>query len=143
MKSFHPESKLYCCSICDVAFNCALDLSSHTSNLHQMKRIKYKHCTYQATLCVRMSLHVRIHTGGVRCVKCNKHYPSQWALRYHSKLHGMRQEFQCGSCDKVFVTASSLQIHLHGKHGVGFVCKCGQRYDSPAQRARHAKKCQG
>ena len=77
MKSFHPESRLYCCSICDVAFNCAPDLSSHTSNLHQKKRIKCKHCMYKATSCARMHLHVRIHTGGVRCVKCNKLYPLQ------------------------------------------------------------------
>ncbi len=82
------------------------------------------------------------HTGGVRCIKCNKHYPSQQALKYHSRLRGVRQEFQCESCDKVFATASSLQIYLHGKHGVSFVCKCGQWYDSPAQRARHSKKCQ-
>ena len=46
LKLFHPAARPYSCPHCDSAFNNVLDLSSHVSNSHQVKKVKCKHCEY-------------------------------------------------------------------------------------------------
>ena len=49
----------------------------------------------------------------------------------HSVLHKKRHEYKCTLCDKVLATASSLNMHAKGKHGHGYVCPCGKRFELP------------
>ncbi len=103
--------------------------------------MKCKHCDYKAASCVHMRLHVWKHTSGIKCLKCQKKYPSKHALELYQTLYAAREEFVCPVCKAVFATVNSLCIHTKGKHGSGYVCKCGSTFPSPAQRLRHTKKC--
>ncbi len=88
-----------------------------------------------------MLAHVGKHAPCNKCTLCAKVYPMERALSSHMKLHQDRQEFVCGDCQQTYATASSLKLHRRGKHGVGFTCQCSARFDSPAQKRHHMRKC--
>ncbi len=82
-----------------------------------------------------MHHHVHTHTKGELCALCKKAFPSLKALERHSVLYKQRQYFECEAYDAVFITTSSLALHVCSKHGPGYVCdKCQTRFDTPAQR---------
>ncbi len=132
---------MYQCADCESAFNNAGDLSCHITNVHKVKHVKCKHCNYKAASQAHMCLHVQKHTSGIKCSKCQKSYPSKHALELYQTLHAVREKFVCPVCEVVFATVNSLHIHTKGKHGSGYVCKCGSTFPSPVQRLRHTKKC--
>ncbi len=117
------------------------DLQSHTSNVHAEKKIKCKHCEHRTVTKAKMQLHVCIHTTGNKCAKCGRKYPTKQALHRHSELHKALTEFECSTCKKVFAVASSLNVHIKGKHSYGYVCPCGKHFETPSQYFRHSCKC--
>ncbi len=141
LKHYHPAVHPYCCLKCMNAFNNNYDLLIHMSNVHSTHSVHCKHCDYSATLRAQMRLHVRVHTKGMQCSSCGKGYPNKHALCCHESLHGRREEYECTTCSKVFSTPNSLQIHVKGEHGYGYVCPCGHKFESPVLRSRHVKKC--
>ena len=65
-----------------------------------------------------MRQHVRRHTGGLKCKKCTKRFPSMSSLLAHERLHVTdRPEFACEICEAVYKTKGALRIHVVGKHG--------------------------
>ena len=141
IKSEHPDSRSYCCDTCDSTFNTVADLRSHVSIVHKAPSVHCKFCEYTTTTRSRMRQHVRLHTKGERCNVCSKTYPTLRALLIHKRLHMRRTDFQCSDSEVVFKSKISLATHCKGKHGEGYHCPCGARFDSPAQRLRHQKKC--
>ncbi len=115
---------------------------SHISLIHQDPRVKYHFCNYQTTSRACMRHHVHIHTKGEQYTLCKKAFPSLKVLERHSVLHKQRQCFECEAYDAVFMTTSSLALHVCGKYGPGYVCNnCQTRFDTPAQRKQHHRKC--
>ncbi len=143
LKQFHPERRPYHCLSCLNSFNNNNDLMSHVSNIHSMKTVYCKHCTYLSTSKAHMQLHVCLHTDGMKCSDCGRKYLNKHVLAQHKLLHQKRTEYCCTTCSKKFATPNSLQIHVKGKHGYGYFCPCGKRFESPAQHSRHQKKCNG
>ncbi len=73
-----------------------------------------------------MHLHVWIHTSGFKCMQCVSKFLIKQALDHHLVLHEKYQEYPYATCNKVFATSSSRNIHVKGKHGMGYVCPCGK-----------------
>ncbi len=143
LKHFHPEKRPYHCLSCLNSFNNNNDLMSHVSNVYSAKTVHYKHCSYSSTSKACMRLHVHLHSDGMKYSDCGRGYPNKHTLVRHKLLHQKRTEFCCTACSKKFATPNSLQIHVKGKHGYGYYCPCGKRFESPAQHLRHQKKCMG
>ncbi len=143
MKSRHPLQHPYNYLKCDGSFNNLRELSSHNVNQHTHPKVSCNHCDYCMVSHSWMRMHVRIHTRGIRCDKCQRTFPSATALQVHDKLHcAQRDSLDCNQCDKMYATAMALRIQVQGKHGSGFVCgNCFKCFDSPAQLKRHAAKC--
>ena len=81
---------------------------------------------------------MRVHTKGECCTLCKKMFLTLKALERHMLLHKQRTVSECDLCNATFSTASSLVIHVRGKHGSGYICdQCQKRFDSPAQRRRY------
>ncbi len=110
---------------CDSHFNNSADLGCHVMNVHSGKKLQCKVCAYKTVNRLGMCAHVCTHKGGLCCGHCKKAYPIQRSLTKHNELHGKRQEFVCCQCSQVFAMKNSLYLHLKGKHGDGFCCKCG------------------
>ena len=76
---------------------------------------------------------------GVHCSVYSKSFPHKHALAVHILLHGHQWEFTCSSCPLMFAMSNSLNIHVKGKHGVGYVCPCGKCFESLVQCIHHQK----
>ena len=63
-----------------------------------------------------------------------------WPFQYLSMWHNSKSCTPSNFSDEI-PTVHSLNIHVKGKHGAGYPCKCGRTFESPSQRARHVKKC--
>ena len=140
--SLHPLSKCFTCEFCEASFNTACQTSSHVANVHCPHKVACKEYDYWMVSKAKMWLHVRIHTKGLGCSKCKKHFPSLPVLLAHEHLHKSQEELECDHCDKVYKTQTALHIHVVGKHGDGYCCsKCQKRFDTPVQKACHEHKC--
>ena len=140
-KIFYDQNKCFVNHL--NSFNNKNDLISHVSNVHSAKTVHYKHCSYSSTSKAHMRLHVHLHSDGMKCSDCGRGYPNKHTLVRHKLLYQKRTEFCCTACSKKFATPNSLQIHVKGKHGYGYYCLCGKRFESLAQCSRHQKKCTG
>ncbi len=74
MKHFHPGERLYPCNLCKSRFNNEADLGCHTTNVHSTKRLHCKTCSYCVVNRSQMRAHVKCHSLGLKCKKCNKCY---------------------------------------------------------------------
>ncbi len=143
MHCMHPLSRPHSCCQCESSFNNLQELSSHVANQHRIHKVSCKHCEYKTVSCARMRLHVRGHTHGLKCSRCDRKFPSVHSCWAHEKLHREnRGTFDCSECDNMYVTQTALRIHTTGKHGHGFVCdRCRKQFDTPTQRKQHQISC--
>ncbi len=124
LRQVHLTSHSYYCDTCDGAFNNAPALAMHKSNVHCVKSVFCKHCSYSTVSQACMKLYVRSHISGLKYAHCVKQFPNPASLKQHQLHHSHRQVFECLDCDKVFATTHSLNIHNKGKHGLGYLCQC-------------------
>ena len=141
LKHFYSGCCPYQCVKCSSHFNNGADLSCYNTNVYSGKRLQCKMCEYRTVNRSQMCAHVHTHKGGLCCDKCKKLYLTERSLVKCNELHGKREEFACGQCSQVYVMRNSLHLHLKGKYGDGFRCKCGACFDSTAQHKRHERKC--
>ncbi len=141
LKQYHPEKRPYNCQTCLNSFNNNADLMCHMLNVHAQRKVHCKHCKHSTMTKAQMHQHVCLHTSGLKCGQCGCKFPNAHALGQHSELHKKHQEFICSTCQKIFATSNSLNIHIKGKHGHGYVCPCGKWFASPAQWSRHMHNC--
>ena len=87
MRSRHPLHCPYECAKCDNAFNNLRELSSHNANQHTCHKVSCSHCDYCTVSWSWMWMHVRIHTRGIKCGKCQRTFPTTTVLWTHDKLH--------------------------------------------------------
>ena len=89
-----------------------------------------------------MHQQVCIHSKGLKCLHCARTFPSVASLWKHTVKHSQHEKIECTDCDSCFISATSYATHRKGVHGKGYLCpQCGGKFKSPAQRARHLKKC--
>ncbi len=55
------------------------------------------------------------------CDRCGKGFPTVTELLRHTHLHDEREEFECTQCGAVYYKSASLNVHVTGKHGAGYV----------------------
>ncbi len=137
----HPDARPYFCDKCEKSYHMVANLCSHNLIIHKPPAVHCKFCDYTSTTHARMRKYVRNHTKGEKCNVCDKSYPTVRALLLHKHLHICRVDHACSSCDSIFKSKVSLAMHMKSKHGEGYLCVCGTRFDSPVQCKRHQKKC--
>ncbi len=109
--------------------------------VHGKKHIQYKQYMYKASTKAKMQQHVRKHLKGFRCSVCQHSFLTKSQFSAHQKLHHVHTQYDCKECDAFYYSLKSYNLHVKGKHGVGYVCAyCGTRFDIPSQRARHVYK---
>ena len=143
MKSIHKVVKPYKCEKYDSCFNNLWEMSSHVATVYRPKTVRCKHCQYSTTTHSKMRQHVHKHMKGFRCSTCNSLFQMERLLRLHKKIHKERQCFDCEHCDSFYFLLTSLQLYMKGKHGAGYMCTCGQHFDTPNQRKCHRRNCAG
>ncbi len=143
MKSVHKVVKPYKCEKCNSCFNNLWEMSSYVAMVHRPKTVRCKHCQYSMTMHSKMRQHVCKHMKGFCCSTCNGSFQTEHLLRLHKKLHKERQCFDCEYCDSFYFSLTSLQLHVKGKHGSGYMCTCGQCFDTPNQHKCHRRNCAG
>ena len=88
LRTVHPSSHLFLCVHCDTHFNNSADLASHVSNSQLEKKITSCHCNYSMVNRSRMWIHVHRHTTSLKCLSCDKRFPTKRMLLKHKLLHG-------------------------------------------------------
>ncbi len=109
LKSRHPLSRTYVCGSCDSSFNNSRELASYCSNMHSRQKVFCKKCMYKTVSKAKMRQHIRMHTNGLKCKKCDKHFPSLSSLIIYERLHiSVRPDFDCELCDMTYKTCAAL-----------------------------------
>ncbi|XP_051999417.1 zinc finger protein 384-like [Xyrauchen texanus] len=144
----HTESKAYKCPHCTKSF-------SNTSYLAQHVRIHTGVKPYTCNFCQKtfrqlshLQQHHRIHTGDrpYKCTQpgCEKSFTQLSNLRSHRRQHNKDKPYKCQHCNRGYVDASSLEVHLSThtvKHAKMYSCGiCNHTYTSEMYLMKHMRK---
>jgi uncharacterized Zn-finger protein len=64
-------------------------------------------------------IYIRNEHGMFVCPTCGITKKNQSTMHYHMKKHEEEMEFKCTKCDKAFIHAQALKIHMDARHGKG------------------------
>ncbi|XP_063706484.1 zinc finger protein 558-like [Culicoides brevitarsis] len=81
-----------------------------------------------------------------RCQYCSKVYFTSELLNQHLLLHVNPDHYQCGNCNKSFVTHNNLKRHINAVHlGIkSFICEvCGVRFNQRYSLRLHHQELHG
>ena len=145
LHEFHSDSKPYACKQCSPTFLLFHDLRTHIQNVHQPSWFSYVKCTFSTSTHSKIHKHTSVHAHWKhKCSLCPIHLSSQDVLREHVKWHIDDRIYPCMQYDKQFSLLLACQIHICGKHGIGYHCvKCDRWFDAPIQKCCHKRKCGG
>ncbi|XP_051576523.1 zinc finger protein 384-like isoform X1 [Myxocyprinus asiaticus] len=144
----HTESKPHKCPHCTKSF-------SNTSYLAQHVRIHTGVKPYTCNFCQKtfrqlshLQQHHRIHTGDrpYKCTQpgCEKSFTQLSNLRSHRRQHNKDKPYKCHYCNRGYVDASSLEVHLSThtvKHAKLYSCGlCNHNYTSEMYLMKHMHK---
>ncbi|XP_051262029.1 zinc finger protein 384b isoform X1 [Dicentrarchus labrax] len=137
----HTESKPHKCPHCTKSF-------ANSSYLAQHIRIHTGVKPYTCTFCQKcfrqlshLQQHNRIHTGDrpYKCSHpgCEKSFTQLSNLQSHRRQHNKDKPFKCTNCNKGYVDAASLEVHMSThtvKHARIYSCGlCNRTYTSVRQ----------
>ena len=108
------------------SYNCDFCIKTSTMQSSMIRHMKMhtgekpfgcKLCTKYFTTTSSLSIHQTVHTGelSVFCEDCGKRYNNNYTLKKHMrKAHGKStgEKPQCTLCNKLFLTACSLEKHM-------------------------------
>ncbi|XP_072316747.1 zinc finger protein 384b isoform X2 [Eucyclogobius newberryi] len=144
----HTESKPHKCPHCTKSF-------ANSSYLAQHFRIHTGVKPYACTVCEKsfrqlshLQQHNRIHTGDrpYKCSHpgCEKSFTQLSNLQSHRRQHNKDKPFKCSNCNKGYVDAASLEVHMAThtvKHARIYSCGlCNRSYTSETYLVRHMEK---
>ncbi|CAL1610871.1 unnamed protein product [Knipowitschia caucasica] len=144
----HTESKPHKCPHCTKSF-------ANSSYLAQHYRIHTGVKPYACTVCEKsfrqlshLQQHNRIHTGDrpYKCIHpgCEKSFTQLSNLQSHRRQHNKDKPFKCSNCNKGYVDAASLEVHMAThtvKHARIYSCGlCNRSYTSETYLVRHMEK---
>ncbi|XP_051262032.1 zinc finger protein 384b isoform X3 [Dicentrarchus labrax] len=144
----HTESKPHKCPHCTKSF-------ANSSYLAQHIRIHTGVKPYTCTFCQKcfrqlshLQQHNRIHTGDrpYKCSHpgCEKSFTQLSNLQSHRRQHNKDKPFKCTNCNKGYVDAASLEVHMSThtvKHARIYSCGlCNRTYTSETYLVKHMEK---
>ncbi len=142
---FHSDSKPYVCKQCSSMFLLFHDLRTHVQNVHQPSQFSCLKCTFSTSTQSKIHKHAGVHVHWKhKCSLCPIWLSSRDVLREHMKQHTDDKIYPCMQCDKQFSSLLACQIHIHGKHSIGYHCvKCDRWFDALIQKCHLERKCGG
>ncbi len=142
---FHSDTKPYVCEQCSSTFLLFHDLRTHVQNMYQPSWFNCLKCAFSAGMQPKIHKHVGVHAHRKHKYSlCPTQLSSQDVLREHLQRHADNKVYPCMQCNKQFSSLLACQIHIHGKHGIGYHCaKCDRQFDAPIQKCFHERKCGG
>ena len=145
-KENHPDIS-YTCSVCS-----ATNFSSYESAFkHEQCHYKFIHpcdvCGKLFQFPSQVEKHKAVHDPkkGFICTwrGCKKTLANKDSLNQHVLRH-QDLKLKCDKCpedERTFATTMSLKQHQQGKHGNGFIARCGYICKWPDERREHQKEC--
>ncbi|XP_001648712.2 PR domain zinc finger protein 5 [Aedes aegypti] len=144
-KSIHTKELNYVCHVCARTFHIYSSYRSHLETHDESAKKKPPKPRVQCQICntwtLKLSHHMRLHSGTRTCEICGKECRHLIAYRYHMKSHETG-DFICTVCDKSFKRELGLKEHMASHTGdVLYSCDfCDRTFNSGANRASHRKK---
>ncbi|XP_064641663.1 uncharacterized protein LOC135496329 isoform X2 [Lineus longissimus] len=135
----HTGDAPFQCHICPSKFKINSDLKRHMRTHTGEKPFSCDMCDYKCAVKGNLQIHVKINHSGDNQYKCEEQgcdfaISSQKLLREHQKIHlGDQHSFQCGECQYLCSTKSSLRNHMV-THSEERPFKCGYCTHSSKQR---------
>lgn len=126
--SEHKEKNDHKCQYCPMYFSRDIDLKRHFSHVHGQKSFQCLECLKYFTNAINLKLHGKVHSKQTefKCSHCPKIFGKEFLLKRHIKrVHIDQKPHACPSCNKRFVSVSSLQKHLP-QHSDERPYKCDQ-----------------
>ncbi|KAJ0171166.1 hypothetical protein K1T71_013365 [Dendrolimus kikuchii] len=147
-QNVHSGEKPYTCDICGVAFHMHRYLTSHLSKVHpqssDVKRYVCVHCSLPCDSRNSLKKHMEVH--GIKtdflCDLCGKVYPNVEQLKYHKNVHLGVKPFACSTCNKQFSRKFHLKIHeqTHTGERKHACLKCSKNFTQRSTLLRHIRR---
>nr|XP_029733254.1 transcription factor grauzone-like [Aedes albopictus] len=144
-KLIHTKELSYVCHVCARTFHNYSTYRSHLETHDTSIKKKPHKPRVQCPLCdawtLKLSHHMRLHSGTKTCEICGEECKNKVTYRYHMKNH-KTGDFICTVCDKSFKREIGLKEHMASHTGdVLYSCDfCDRTFNSNANRASHRKK---
>ncbi|XP_068179643.1 zinc finger protein 384b isoform X3 [Antennarius striatus] len=146
--SNHTESKPHKCLHCTKSFANSSYLAQHVRIHTGVKPYTCSYCQKCFRQLSHLQQHNRIHTGDrpYKCTHsgCEKSFTQLSNLQSHRRQHNKDKPFKCTNCNKGYVDASSLEVHMSThtvKHARIYSCGlCNRTYTSETYLVKHMEK---
>lgn len=144
----HTESKPHKCPHCTKSFANSSYLAQHVRIHTGVKPYSCSFCEKSFRQLSHLQQHNRIHTGDrpYKCTHpgCEKSFTQLSNLQSHRRQHNKDKPFKCTNCNKGYVDAASLEVHMAThtvKHARIFSCGlCNRSYTSETYLVKHMEK---
>ncbi|XP_068179642.1 zinc finger protein 384b isoform X2 [Antennarius striatus] len=144
----HTESKPHKCLHCTKSFANSSYLAQHVRIHTGVKPYTCSYCQKCFRQLSHLQQHNRIHTGDrpYKCTHsgCEKSFTQLSNLQSHRRQHNKDKPFKCTNCNKGYVDASSLEVHMSThtvKHARIYSCGlCNRTYTSETYLVKHMEK---
>ncbi|XP_029928884.1 zinc finger protein 384b isoform X2 [Myripristis murdjan] len=144
----HTESKPHKCPHCTKSFANSSYLAQHIRIHTGVKPYTCSYCQKSFRQLSHLQQHNRIHTGDrpYKCVHpgCEKSFTQLSNLQSHRRQHNKDKPYKCSSCNKGYIDAASLEVHLSThtvKHAKLYSCGlCNRTYTSETYLVKHMQK---
>ncbi|XP_077384314.1 zinc finger protein 384b isoform X1 [Festucalex cinctus] len=118
----HTESKPHKCLHCTKSFANSSYLAQHMRIHTGVKPYTCSYCEKTFRQLSHLQQHNRIHTGDrpYRCnhIGCEKSFTQLSNLQSHRRQHNKDKPYKCSHCNKGYVDAANLEVHMSTKHTV-------------------------
>ncbi|XP_077384318.1 zinc finger protein 384b isoform X3 [Festucalex cinctus] len=147
--SNHTESKPHKCLHCTKSFANSSYLAQHMRIHTGVKPYTCSYCEKTFRQLSHLQQHNRIHTGDrpYRCnhIGCEKSFTQLSNLQSHRRQHNKDKPYKCSHCNKGYVDAANLEVHMSTKHTVRHarIYSCGlchRTYTSETYLVKHMGK---
>ncbi|KXJ73865.1 transcription factor grauzone-like isoform X2 [Aedes albopictus] len=144
-KSTHTKELTFVCHVCAKTYSNYHTYWSHLKTHDESAKKKPQKPRVQCPLCnawtLKMSRHMRLHSGTKTCEVCGEECKNVITYQYHMKNHETG-DFICSVCGKNFKREIGLKEHMASHTGdVLYSCDfCDRTFNSNANRASHRKK---
>ncbi|XP_077384317.1 zinc finger protein 384b isoform X2 [Festucalex cinctus] len=145
----HTESKPHKCLHCTKSFANSSYLAQHMRIHTGVKPYTCSYCEKTFRQLSHLQQHNRIHTGDrpYRCnhIGCEKSFTQLSNLQSHRRQHNKDKPYKCSHCNKGYVDAANLEVHMSTKHTVRHarIYSCGlchRTYTSETYLVKHMGK---
>uniref|UniRef100_A0A034VWZ6 Zinc finger protein 510 n=2 Tax=Bactrocera dorsalis TaxID=27457 RepID=A0A034VWZ6_BACDO len=120
------------CAVCGRKFYTQMARRNHlkTHDPSRKPRFHCSDCGQSFLFKGNLLVHQQKHAGQtIQCTYCQKRYVRAVDLEVHLRSHTGDTPFKCDMCEKAFTKRSTLQKHLQLHEGIQWKCEdCGKQY---------------